>query len=126
VGLLHSKPKEFLDLEWGNHSVFDYTRWFNTLARYGSYHVDMDEWKANLYHEGLTVHLQERLGRSPNLSYNELVSSTIDQERRMKAIAEVNEKKTMRMMPGSSASGGSIGAPTKYRMVYTLPGDQLH
>jgi hypothetical protein len=26
VGLLHSKLKEFLDLEQGNHSVFDYTR----------------------------------------------------------------------------------------------------
>jgi hypothetical protein len=26
MGLLHSKLKEFLDLEQGNHSVFDYTR----------------------------------------------------------------------------------------------------
>jgi hypothetical protein len=26
VGLLHSKLKEFMDLEQGNHSVFDYTR----------------------------------------------------------------------------------------------------
>jgi hypothetical protein len=26
VGLLHTKLKEFLDLEQGNHSVFDYTR----------------------------------------------------------------------------------------------------
>jgi hypothetical protein len=26
VGLLHSKLKEFLDLEQGNRSVFDYTR----------------------------------------------------------------------------------------------------
>jgi hypothetical protein len=33
--LLHSKLKEFLDLEQGNHSVFDYTRQFNTLAQYG-------------------------------------------------------------------------------------------
>jgi hypothetical protein len=32
VGLFHSKLKEFLDLEQGNHSVFDYTRQFNTLA----------------------------------------------------------------------------------------------
>jgi hypothetical protein len=31
VGLLHSKLKEFLDHEQGNHSVFDYTRQFNTL-----------------------------------------------------------------------------------------------
>jgi hypothetical protein len=31
VGLLRSKLKEFLDHEQGNHSVFDYTRQFNTL-----------------------------------------------------------------------------------------------
>jgi hypothetical protein len=32
AGLLRSKLKEFLDLEHGNRSVFDYTRQFNTLA----------------------------------------------------------------------------------------------
>jgi hypothetical protein len=57
AGLLHSKLKEFLDLEQGNHSVFDYTRQFNTLAQYGSYHVDMDEKNANLHRAGLTIHL---------------------------------------------------------------------
>jgi hypothetical protein len=62
VGLLHSKLKEFLDLEQGNHSVFDYTRQFNTLAYYGTYHVDTYEKKDNLYHAGLSIHLQERLG----------------------------------------------------------------
>jgi hypothetical protein len=75
-----------LNLEKGNHSVFDYTRKFNTLAQYGSYHVDTDEKKANLYREGLTVHLQEHLGLTPNLSYNELASAAIDQERLMKAV----------------------------------------
>jgi hypothetical protein len=61
AGFLCTKLKEFLDLEQGNHSVFDYTRQFNTLAQYGSYHIDTDEMKANLYHVGLTIHLQERL-----------------------------------------------------------------
>jgi hypothetical protein len=61
VDLLHSKLKEFLDLEEGNHNVFDYTRQFNTLARYGTYHVDTDEKKANLYHAGLAINLQECL-----------------------------------------------------------------
>jgi hypothetical protein len=56
VGLLHSKLKEFLDLEQGNHSVFDYMRQFNTLAQYGTYHVDTNEKKANLYRAGLTIH----------------------------------------------------------------------
>jgi hypothetical protein len=86
VGLLRTKLKEFLDLEQGSRSVFDYMRQFNTLAQYGSYHVDTDEKKANLYHEGLTIHLQERLGLTPNLSYNELVSAAIDQERLMKVV----------------------------------------
>jgi hypothetical protein len=62
VSLLRSKLKEFLDLEQENHSVFNYTRQFNTLAQYGLYHIDTDEKKANFYCEGLTVHLQERLG----------------------------------------------------------------
>jgi hypothetical protein len=57
VGLLRTKLKEFLDLEQGNHSVFDYTRQFNTLAQYEPYH----EKKANLYRAGLTIHLQEHL-----------------------------------------------------------------
>jgi hypothetical protein len=61
AGLFHTKLKEFLDLEQGNHSVFDYMRQFNTLAQYGSYHIDTDEKKANLYHAGLTIHLQECL-----------------------------------------------------------------
>jgi hypothetical protein len=76
-----------------------------------------------MYHVGHTIHLQERLGQFTSLSYNELASVVIDQERLMKAIVEANEKK--RMMPGSSASGGSCGAPLKYHMVYTPPGGQL-
>jgi hypothetical protein len=57
VGLFRSKLKEFLDLEQGNHSVFDYTRKFNTLAQYGTYHIDTDEKIDNMYHAGLTIHL---------------------------------------------------------------------
>jgi hypothetical protein len=61
-----------------------------------------------------------------SLSYNELVSAAIDQERLLKAIAEADEKKTKRLMPGSSASGGSSGAPPKYLMVYTPSRGELH
>jgi hypothetical protein len=125
VGLLCSKLKEFLDLEQGNRSVFGYMRQFNTLAQYGSYHIDTDEKKANLYHAGLTIHLQERLVHLSGLSYNELASAAIDQERMMKAVAEANEKKRKNMMPRSAGSGSSSSAPLKYRMVYTPPGGQL-
>jgi hypothetical protein len=122
VGLLHTKLKEFLNLEQGNYSVFDYTRQFHTLAQYGSYHVDTDEKKTNLCRVGLTIHLQECLVQFTGLSYHELVSAAIDQERMMKAIAEEDEMKRKRMMPGSAGSG----ALPKYRMVYTPPGGQLH
>jgi hypothetical protein len=125
VGLLRSKLKEFLDLEQGNHSVFDYTRQFNTLAQYDTYHIDTDEKKANLYRAGLTIHLQERLVHLSSLSYNKLASTAIDQERMMKAVAEADEKKRKRMMPGSAGSSSSSGAPPKYRIVYTPLGGQL-
>jgi hypothetical protein len=43
----------------------------------------------------------------------------------MKAVAEADEKKRKKMMPGSAGSGHSSGAPPKYRMVSTPPGGQL-
>jgi hypothetical protein len=113
AGLLHSKLKKFLDLEQGNYSVFDYTRQFNTLAQYGSYHVDTDEKKANLYRAGLTIHLQEHLVHLSSLLYNELASVAIDQQRVMKAVAEADEEKRKRLMPESTGSGSSSGAPLK-------------
>jgi hypothetical protein len=61
MGLLRTKLKEFLDLEQGNHIVFNDMRQLNTLAQYGSYQIDTDEKKANLYHAGITIHLHERL-----------------------------------------------------------------
>jgi hypothetical protein len=125
MDLLCSKLKEFLDLEQGNHTVFDYTRQFNTLAQYGSYHVDTDDKKVNLFHDGLTIPQQDRMVHSPNLSYNDLVRNAINQERTMKAVAEAEEKKRKRIIPGSSGGGGSSSAPSKYHMVYTPPGGQL-
>jgi hypothetical protein len=60
-----------------------------------------------------------------SLSYNELASAAIDQERMMKAVAEIDEKKRKRIMPRSTSSGSSSRAPPKYRMVYTPPRGQL-
>jgi hypothetical protein len=78
-----------------------------------------------MYHARFTIHLLERLIQFASLSYNELVSAAIDQEIMMKAIAEVDEKKRKKMMPGSAGSGSSSGTPPKYRMMYTPPGGQL-
>jgi hypothetical protein len=43
---------------------------------------------------------------SPNLTYNDLVSAATDQKCTMKAVAEAEEKKRKRIMPGSTGSGG--------------------
>jgi hypothetical protein len=125
AGLLHSKLKEFLDLEQGNHTVFDYTSQFNILAQYGSYHVDTDEKKVNLYRAGLTIQLQDCLVQSPILSYNDLASAATDQERTMKSAVEAEEKKRKRMMLGFYTSGGFGSGPPKYCIVYTPPSGQL-
>jgi hypothetical protein len=93
AGLLRSKLKKFMGLEQGNHIVFNYMRQFNTLAQYDTYHIDTDEKKANLYRLGLTIHLQEHLVHLSSMSYNDLASAAIDQERMMKAIVEADEKK---------------------------------
>jgi hypothetical protein len=85
----------------------------------------MDEKKANLYRARLTIHLQEHLIQFASLSYNELVSAAIDQDRMMNAIAEDDEKKRKKMISGSTSSGSSSGAPPKYHIVYTPPKGQL-
>jgi hypothetical protein len=58
-----------------------------------------------------------------SLSYNELAAVVL--ARMMKAVAEADEKMRKRMMPRSTGSGSSSGAPPKYRMVYTPLGGQL-
>jgi hypothetical protein len=119
VSLLCSNLKEFLDLELGTHFVFDYTKQFNTVSQYGTYHVDTNEKKVNLYRAALTVHLQEHLRQFSSLTYNDLASAAIDQERMMKAVAEADGKKRRRMMLASAGSGNSSDSPPKYRMEYT-------
>jgi hypothetical protein len=61
-----------------------------------------------------------------SLSYNELASAAIDQERMMNAIVEAAEKRRKRMIPRSVGSCSSNGVPPKYCMVYNRFGGQLH
>jgi hypothetical protein len=89
---MHLKLAEFLDLHQGNRSVYEYTQEFNNLAQYEGHHVNTDAKKADLFHKGLTIQLQDRLILSQNLSYNELASASIDQEGTMKACEEAEEK----------------------------------
>jgi hypothetical protein len=81
--------------------------------------------RKNLFHNGLTVELQDCLNMFPNMSYNELASATINKEGSLKACADAEEKKRKRIMPRSSESGGFGSAPLKYHMVYTPPTRQL-
>jgi hypothetical protein len=43
----------------------------------------------------------------------------------MEAVAYVDEKKSKKMILGSTGSGSSTSVPPKYRIVYTPPGGQL-
>jgi hypothetical protein len=120
---MRHKLAEFLNLRQGNRSVYEYIQEFNNLVQYGVHHVDTDAKKAELFHKGLTIQLQDRLILSQNLSYNELASAAIDQERTMKACEAAEEKKRKRTVSGPFG-GGSSSAPLKYRMIYTPPAGQ--
>jgi hypothetical protein len=78
-----------------------------------------------LYRKGLNILLRDRLIQNLKLSYNDLASTAIDQERTMKACEVGEEKKRKRTMPGPTESSSS-GAPSKYHMVYTPPMGQTH
>jgi hypothetical protein len=117
------KLAEFLDLQQGNHFVYEYIQEFNNLAQYGGHHVDTDAKKGELFCKGLTIQLQDRLILSQNLSYNELASAAIDQEGTMKACEAAKEKKRKREVSGPFRCSFS-GALLKYRMIYTPPAGQ--
>jgi hypothetical protein len=117
---MHRKLAEFLDLHQGNCSVYEYIQEFNNLAQYASHHMDTDAKKAELFHKGLTIQLQDRLILSQNLLYNELASTAIDQEGTMKACEVAEEKKGKRVV-SEPFGGSSSDAPPKYRMIYTPP-----
>jgi hypothetical protein len=72
---------------------------------------------------GLNIQLQDRLVQNLNLSYNDLASTTIDQEGTMRACEVAEEKKRKRTTPGPTG-GSSSGVPPKNRMVYTPPAGQ--
>jgi hypothetical protein len=103
--------------------VYEYTQEFNNLAQYVGHHIVIDAKKVELYYKGLRIQLQDRLIQNLNLSYNNLVSASIDQEGTMKLCEAVIEKKRKRTMPGSS-KGSSSGAPSKYHMVDMPPTGQ--
>jgi hypothetical protein len=61
AGLMARKLQEFLHLQQGSVSVYVYSKRFNHLSQYDSYHSDTDEKKMALFNEGLNHVLCEHL-----------------------------------------------------------------
>jgi hypothetical protein len=119
VGLMARKLQEFLHLLQGSSSVYEYSKKFNHLFQYGSYHADTDENNMSLFRQGLSHVLREHLMLFWGCTLNELVSASIEQEDLCRARLEEERKK--RPLPGPNG-----GALPKYRLVYTPPLGQLH
>jgi hypothetical protein len=78
TGLMARKLQEFLHLQQGSSSVYEYNKKFNHLSQYGSYHADTDE-KMSLFRQGLSLVLREHLTLFWSCTLNELVSASIEQ-----------------------------------------------
>jgi hypothetical protein len=57
AGIMRRKLWEFLDLQQGTDSVYEYIKKFNYLAQYGTHHADTDDKKAELFRRGLSLPL---------------------------------------------------------------------
>jgi hypothetical protein len=97
--------------------VYEYSKKFNRLSQYSSYHTDTDEKKMSLFHQGLSPMLHEHLTLFWGCTLNELVSASIEQEDACRAHLE--EKRKNMTLPGPT-----VAAPPKYRLVYTPPSGQ--
>jgi hypothetical protein len=102
AGLMAHKLQEFLHLQQGSGSVYKYSKKFNHLSQYGSYHAD------TVLHEHLTLFW--------SCTINELVSASIELEDTCRARLEERKKRHL--------SRPTRGAPPKYRLVYTPPSGQ--
>jgi hypothetical protein len=74
------KLQEFLHLQQGSSSVYEYNKRFNHLSQHDSYHSNNDEKKMVLFRRGLSPVLQEHLTLFWGCTMNELVSASIEQE----------------------------------------------
>jgi hypothetical protein len=77
-GLMAHKLQDFLHLQQGSSSVYEYSKKFNHLSQYGSYHADIDEKKISLFRQGLSHVLREHLTLFWSCTLNEQVSASIE------------------------------------------------
>jgi hypothetical protein len=80
ASLMAHKLQEFLHSQQGLSSVYEYSKKFNHLYQYSSYHTDTDEKKMSLFRQGLSPMLREHLMLFWGCTPNELVSASIEQE----------------------------------------------
>jgi hypothetical protein len=118
AGIMCHNLWEFLDLHQGTDSVYEYIKKFNYLAQYGAHHVSTDDKKAELFIKGLSLPLQDRLVLFRDVSFNALVSATIEQEGICRALLIEEEEKRKRAVSGP-LKDSTAGAPPKYHLVYT-------
>jgi hypothetical protein len=118
TGLMAHKVQEFLHLQQGLRSVYNYIKKFNHLSQYDSYHTNTDEKKMSLFCQGLSPMLREHLTPFKGCSLNGFVSISIEQKDTWRARMEEERKK--RPLPGPNG-----GAPPKYHLVHTPPSGQL-
>jgi hypothetical protein len=111
------KLQEFLHLQQGLSSVYEYSKKFNHLSHYGFYHADTDEKKMLFFRQGLSPVRREHLTLFRGCTLNELVSASIQQEDACRARLE--EERKERPLPGPT--GGTL---PKYHLVYTPPSSQ--
>jgi hypothetical protein len=58
--------------------VYEYSKKFNHLSKYGSYHINTDVKKMSLFHQGLSPVPREHLMLFRGCTLNELVSASIE------------------------------------------------
>jgi hypothetical protein len=72
--------------------VYEYSKKFNHLSQYGSYHADTDEKNMSLFRQGLSPVLCEHLMLFQGCTLNELVSASIEQEDACRAHVKDKDK----------------------------------
>jgi hypothetical protein len=119
AGLMAHKLQEFLHQQYGSGSVYEYSKRFNHLSQYDSYHSNTNEKNMALLHQGLNPVLREHLILFWGCTLNELVSASIEQEDACRARIEEERKKR-------PLYGPTRGTPPMYHLVYIPPTCQPH
>jgi hypothetical protein len=92
AGIMCRKLREFLNLQQGTNSVYEYIKKFDYLTQYSTHHVDTDDKNEELFRKGQSLLLQDRLVRIHDVLFNALVSDTIEQEGTYRAVLDEEEK----------------------------------